>query len=41
MIGLDCNVLVQLAIADHPANVRTLAAVKSETQQGTNWFSRH
>ena len=35
MIGLDCNILVQLAIADHPANVRTLAAVQSETQQGT------
>lgn len=35
MIGLDCNVLVQLAIADHPANPRTLAAVESETQQGT------
>jgi len=35
MIGLDCNILVQIAIADHPANVRTLAAVQSETQQGT------
>jgi predicted nucleic acid-binding protein len=35
MIGLDCNILVQLAIADHPANARTLAAVQSETQQGT------
>jgi predicted nucleic acid-binding protein len=34
MIGLDCNVLVQLAIADHPANARTPAAVESETQQG-------
>jgi predicted nucleic acid-binding protein len=34
MIGLDCNVLVQLAIADHPANARTLAAVESEIQQG-------
>ena len=34
MIGLDCNVLVQLAIADHPANARTLAAVESETQHG-------
>jgi len=35
MIGLDCNVLVQIAIADHPANLRTLAAVQAETQQGT------
>jgi predicted nucleic acid-binding protein len=35
MIGLDCNVLVQLAFADHPANARTLAVVESETQQGT------
>lgn len=34
MIGLDCNILVQLAIADHPANARTLAAVQSESQQG-------
>jgi len=34
MIGLDCNILVQLAFADHPANVRTLAAVQTETQQG-------
>jgi hypothetical protein len=31
MIGLDCNILVQLAIADHPANARTLAAVEAET----------
>jgi len=35
MIGLDCNVLVQLAIADHPANARTLAAVESKMLQGT------
>ncbi len=34
MIGLDCNILVQLAIADHPANPQTLALVESETQQG-------
>jgi len=34
MIGLDCNVLVQLAIADHPANARTLAVVESEARQG-------
>lgn len=34
MIGLDCNILVQLAIADHPGNARTLAAVQAETQRG-------
>ena len=34
MIGLDCNVLVQLAFADHPANSKTLAAVQTETQRG-------
>jgi predicted nucleic acid-binding protein len=31
MIGVDCNILVQLAIADHPSNGRTLAAVEAET----------
>ena len=35
MIGLDCNILVQLAIADHPANAKTVAAVNAETEQGT------
>jgi hypothetical protein len=25
MTGLDCNILVQLALADHPANFRTEA----------------
>jgi toxin-antitoxin system PIN domain toxin len=34
MIGLDCNILVQLAIADHPANPKTLAAVQAETERG-------
>ena len=34
MIGLDCNVLVQLAFADHPANAKTLTAVQRETQAG-------
>jgi predicted nucleic acid-binding protein len=33
MIGLDCNILVQLALADHPANARTLAVVQSEIGQ--------
>ena len=31
---MDCNILVQIAIADHPANGRTLAAVQAEIQQG-------
>ncbi len=34
MIGLDCNVLVQLAFADHAANAKTIAAVLAETQKG-------
>jgi predicted nucleic acid-binding protein len=34
MIGLDCNILVQLALGDHPANAKTLAAVQAETQRG-------
>ncbi len=34
MIGLDCNILVQLAFADHPANAKTLAAVQTETNKG-------
>jgi predicted nucleic acid-binding protein len=32
MTGLDCNVLVQLALADHPANSATIAAVQAESQ---------
>jgi predicted nucleic acid-binding protein len=34
MIGLDCNILVQLAFADHPANAKTLEAVQAETNKG-------
>jgi predicted nucleic acid-binding protein len=34
MIGLDCNILVQLALADHAANSQTTAAVQAETQKG-------
>jgi predicted nucleic acid-binding protein len=34
MIGLDCNILVQLAIADHPLNAKTIAKVTAETQRG-------
>jgi predicted nucleic acid-binding protein len=34
MIGLDCNILVQLAFADHAANPQTIAAVQAETQKG-------
>jgi predicted nucleic acid-binding protein len=33
MTGLDCNILVQLALADHPANVPTVAAVQGEVQR--------
>ena len=34
MIGLDCNILVQLAFADHPGNARTVSAVQVETSKG-------
>jgi predicted nucleic acid-binding protein len=34
MIGLDCNILVQLAFADHPANAKTIAAVQTEIKKG-------
>ena len=34
MTGLDCNILVQLALADHPANARTIAAVNAEALRG-------
>jgi hypothetical protein len=30
MIGLDCNILVRLAFADHPANAKTVVAVKTD-----------
>src|SRR5437899_791333 len=32
MTGLDCNILVQLAVADHPANAQTIVAVQTEIQ---------
>ena len=34
MIGLDCNILVQLALADHPANAATISAVSDQVQSG-------
>jgi len=34
MTGLDSNILVQLALADHPANPATMAAVQAEVQSG-------
>jgi hypothetical protein len=37
MIGLDCNILVQLAFAEHPANAKTLVAVQNETRQKTDF----
>jgi predicted nucleic acid-binding protein len=33
MTGLDCNILVALAYADHPANRKTVAAVLAERQR--------
>jgi predicted nucleic acid-binding protein len=35
MTGLDCNILVQLALRDHPANARTVSAVQSEVKNGS------
>jgi predicted nucleic acid-binding protein len=35
MTGLDCNILVQLALQDHPANVATVAVVQAEVQNGS------
>jgi predicted nucleic acid-binding protein len=34
MTGLDCNILVQLALQDHPANLATVACVQTEVQNG-------
>jgi predicted nucleic acid-binding protein len=34
MTGLDCNILIQLALADHPANKATIKAVQTEIGQG-------
>lgn len=36
MIGLDCNILIQLALPDHPANPRTVSIVKAEAAKGTS-----
>ena len=33
MIGIDCNILIQLAFADHPANSATFIAVRNETNR--------
>ena len=35
MTGLDCNILVQLALQDHPANATTVAIVQTEVQSGS------
>jgi predicted nucleic acid-binding protein len=35
MTGLDCNILVQLALQDHPANVATVAVVQAEVKSGS------
>ena len=34
MTGLDCNILVQLALQDHPANAATVTAVRAEVNRG-------
>jgi predicted nucleic acid-binding protein len=34
MIGLDCNILVQLAFAEHPANAKTVATIQAEIGHG-------
>ena len=36
MIGLDCNILVQLAFAEHPANPKSQAIVEAEIESGTD-----
>ena len=35
MTGLDCNILVQLALADHPANAAAVGVVQAEVQGGS------
>lgn len=35
MTGLDCNILVQLAIADHPKHAATVDAVQAEVGRGS------
>jgi predicted nucleic acid-binding protein len=34
MTGLDCNILVRLALADHPANGASIAVVQAEVEHG-------
>ncbi|HEX3627897.1 MAG TPA: PIN domain-containing protein [Verrucomicrobiae bacterium] len=34
MTGLDCNILVQLALHDHPSNISTIAAVQALSERG-------
>ena len=34
MTGLDCNILVQLAMAEHPTNGATVALVQEEVKRG-------
>lgn len=36
MTGLDCNILVQLALQDHTANVATVAVAQAEAQRGNH-----
>jgi predicted nucleic acid-binding protein len=36
MIGLDCNILIQLAFAEHTANKKTRLIVHAEIESGTD-----
>lgn len=36
MTGPDCNILVQIALQDHPANSASVAAVEAEVQRGNS-----
>jgi hypothetical protein len=40
MTGLDCNILVQLALSDHPANAATVATVQAEVKSGSRLVFR-
>jgi predicted nucleic acid-binding protein len=33
MIGLDCNILVQIALPEHPAHAKTINLIQSEARQ--------
>jgi predicted nucleic acid-binding protein len=37
VIGLDCNILIQLAFAEHPLYSKTYAAIEAEAKRGTRF----